>query len=140
MKKILVAVDGSKYSDAAVTMAGELAEKFGSKVTLLNVIKPLSVFHEEVEIVEDLQKDEARRILKKSKEILIDMEVDSKTLFRKGDLASEIVDLAKENDVDLIVVGSRGLSGIKMFLLGSVSKRVTEHAHCSVLVVREKSS
>lgn len=140
MKKILVAVDGSEYSNAAVKKAGELAEKFGSKVTLLNVIKPLSVFHEEVEIVEDLQKDEARRILRKSKEILLDMEVDSKTLFRKGDPASEIVDLTKENDVDLIVVGSRGLGGIKMFLLGSVSKRVTEHAHCSVLVVREKSS
>ncbi len=140
MKKILVAVDGSEYSDVAVKMAGELAEKFGSKVTLLNVIKPLSVFHEEVEIVEGLQKDEARRILRKSKEILIDMGVDSKTLFRKGDPASEIVDLTKENEGDLIVVGSRGLSGIKMFLLGSVSKRVTEHAPCSVLVVREKSS
>ncbi len=140
MKKILVAVDGSEYSNVAVKKAGELAEKFSSRVTLVNVIKTLSVFHEEVEIVEDLQKDEARRILRKSKEILIDMGVDSKTLFRKGDPASEIVDLARENDVDLIVVGSRGLSGIKMFLLGSVSKRVTEHAHCSVLVVREKSS
>lgn len=140
MKKILVAVDGSEYSNVAVKKACELAEKFGSKVTLLNVVKPLSVFHEGVEIVEALQKDEAMQILRKSKEILIDMEIDSKTLFRKGDPASEIVDIARENDVDLIVIGSRGFSGIKMFLLGSVSKRVTEHAHCSVLVVREKSS
>lgn len=140
MKKILVAVDGSEYSNVAVKKAGELAEKFGSKVTLLNVVKPLSVFHEGVEIVEALQKDEAMQILRKSKEILIDMEIDSKTLFRKGDPTSEIVDIARENDVDLIVIGSRGFSGIKMFLLGSVSKRVTEHAHCSVLVVREKSS
>ena len=140
MKKILVAVDGSEYSNVAVKKAGELAEKFGSKVTLLNVVKPLSVFHEGVEIVEALQKNEAMQILRKSKEILIDMEIDSKTLFRKGDPASEIVDIARENDVDLIVIGSRGFSGIKMFLLGSVSKRVTEHAHCSVLVVRKKSS
>ncbi len=140
MKKILVAVDGSNYSNAVVKKAGALADKFGSKVTLINVIKPLSVFHEEVEVVEDLQKDEARTILRKSKEALIDMGVDSKTLFRKGDPASEIVDLAKEDDFDLIVIGSRGLSGIKMFLLGSVSKRVSEHAPCSVLVVRSKGS
>ncbi len=136
MKKILVAVDGSNYSNTAVKKAGALADKFGSKVTLLNVIKPLSVFHEEVEVVEDLQKDEARTILRKSKEALIDMGVDSKTLFRKGDPASEIVDLAKEDDFDLIMIGSRGLSSIKMFLLGSVSKRVSEHASCSVMVVR----
>ncbi|MFQ5975608.1 MAG: universal stress protein [Candidatus Hydrothermarchaeales archaeon] len=140
MKKILVAVDGSEYSNAAVKKAGELAEKFGSKVTLLNVMKPLSVFHEEIEVVENLQKDEARSILRKSKDILLDMGIDSKTLSKKGDPANEIVDLAKENDVDLVVVGSRGLSGIKMFLLGTVSNRVSEHALCSVLVVREKGS
>jgi len=140
MKKILVVVDGSEYSDVAVKKTGELAEKFGSNVTLFNVITPLSVFHEGVEVVEGLQKDEAEQILKKSKEVLSDMGVDSKTLFRKGDPASEIVDFAREDDVDLIVVGSRGLSGIKMFLLGGVSKRVTEHAHCSVLVVRKKRS
>ena len=140
MKKILVAVDGSEYSNAAVKKAGEIAKKFGSKVTLLTVIKPLSVFHEQVAVVEDLQKDEATHILRKAKEILIDLDVEAKKLSRKGEPAHEIVEIARTDNVDLIVVGSRGLSGIKKFLLGSVSKKVLEHAHCSVLVVREKRS
>ncbi len=53
-----------------------------------------------------------------------------------GEPANEILEFAKESNVDYIVMGSRGLSGIKKFLMGSVSTRVMEHSHCSVMIVK----
>jgi len=58
------------------------------------------------------------------------------TLVRSGDPATELIQAADEHSAGLIIVGSRGLSGIERFLLGSVSERVLRHAHCSVLIVR----
>lgn len=62
------------------------------------------------------------------------MEVE--THARQGQPAEVIIDIANQEQADLIVVGSRGLTGIQRFLLGSVSSRVSEHAHCSVMIVR----
>ncbi|MEE8357814.1 MAG: universal stress protein, partial [Candidatus Hydrothermarchaeales archaeon] len=58
------------------------------------------------------------------------------TAIRMGEPANEILGFATENDIDYIVMGSRGLSGIKKFLMGGVSTRVMEHSHCYVLIVK----
>lgn len=137
MRKMLVAVDGSEYSLAAVEAAARLAAERGiEKVTLLNVIPttptpvgpmPTAAAPEDVEAWEVF--DQPQAILKQAGVVPL-------LLLREGDPANEIVEAAEKEGFDLIVVGHRGLSPITAFLLGSVSNRVVTHAPCSVLVVR----
>jgi nucleotide-binding universal stress UspA family protein len=61
---------------------------------------------------------------------------DVETTARQGDAADAIIDIAEESRADLIVVGNKGMTGAKRFLLGSVPNKVSHHAPCSVLVVR----
>jgi nucleotide-binding universal stress UspA family protein len=61
---------------------------------------------------------------------------DVETFARQGDAADAILDVAEEQRADLIVVGNRGMTGAKRFLLGSVPNKVSHHAPCSVLIVR----
>ena len=137
MKKMLVCVDGSDYSLAAVKAAAKLAAERGvKKVTLLNVIPTTPTPVGPVPtaaLPEDL---EAWEIFDRPRELLKQAGVEPLLLLREGDPAEEIVHAAKEGGFDLVVVGHRGLSPVKAFLLGSVSNRVVAHAPCSVLVVR----
>jgi len=137
MKRMLVAVDGSEYSLAAVKAAAKLAAERGIKsVTLINVI-PVAVSTVGVTVTAAPPEDiEAWEVFDKPKALLKAVGVEAKLLLREGDPADEIVNAAKEGGYDLIVVGHRGLSPVKAFLLGSVSDRIVRHAPCSVLVVR----
>jgi nucleotide-binding universal stress UspA family protein len=58
------------------------------------------------------------------------------TFAREGDAADAILDVAEETNADLIVVGNKGMTGTKRFLLGSVPNKVSHHAPCSVLIIR----
>ncbi len=138
--KILVALDGSQYSNKALLYALEVAKRFGSRLTLLHVVvRPLHVYGDEgVVLAEHPDKrleEEGKKILKKAKE-QTDMEgVSADTVLTAGDPGEEILRVSKD-DYDLLVLGSRGLSRVKAFLLGSVSHRVTHYAKCAVLVVK----
>jgi nucleotide-binding universal stress UspA family protein len=137
LKRMLVGVDGSEYSLAAVRAAAKLAAERGIKsVTLINVI-PVAVSTLGVTPVAAAPEDvEAWEVFDKPKALLKEAGVEAKLLLRTGDPANEILNVAKEGGYDLIVVGHRGLSPVQAFLLGSVSNRVVTHAPCSVLVVR----
>lgn len=137
MKRILVGVDGSKYSLDAVKAAAKLAsERHIKSVTLINVI-PTVVSEIGPSTVSVPPSDlEAWEVFEKPKAILNEAGVEARLLLREGDPAYEITQVAETEGYDLIVVGHRGLSPIKAFLLGSVSNRVVSHAPCSVLVVR----
>jgi nucleotide-binding universal stress UspA family protein len=65
-----------------------------------------------------------------------DAGLDVETFAREGDPADAILDVAEERDADLIVVGNKGMTGARRFLLGSVPNKVSHHAPCSVLIVR----
>ena len=137
MRKMLVAVDGSEYSLAAVKAAAKLAAEQGIKrVTLLNVIPVTYTTMGAVPAAAPPEDLEAWEVFDQPKEILKAAGVEPLLLLREGDPAEEIVQAAKEGEFDLIVMGHRGLSPVKAFLLGSVSNRVVAHAPCSVLVVR----
>jgi len=137
MKKMLVCVDGSDYSLAAVKAAAKLAAERGiKKVTLLNVIPTTPTPVGPMPTAAPPEDPEAWEVFDKPREILKGAGVEALLLLREGDPAEEIVQAAREGGFDLIVVGHRGLSPIKAFLLGSVSNRVVTHAPCSVLVVR----
>lgn len=137
MKRILVAVDGSMYGLAAVKAAAKLAAARGiESVTLINVIPVAVSTMGPAPVAAPPEDIEAWEVFQQPKAILKEAGVEARLLLREGDPAYEIVQVAQTEGYDLIVVGHRGLSPIKAFLLGSVSSRIVTHAPCSVLVVR----
>ncbi|MBS7649869.1 MAG: universal stress protein [Candidatus Bathyarchaeia archaeon] len=137
MKKLLVPVDGSESSNMAVKYACEIAHKFGSEITLLCVIPPPIVLGVEAGVIDYRPLEESgRTVIEKAKRMVESAGLSASTRLETGQVADIIVNIAKEEKTDLIIIGSRGLSGVKRFLLGSVSNRVSHHAPCPVLIVR----
>ncbi len=123
--KILVGVDGSDYSTWALMEAISIAKKFSGHVKVITVYKRG-------------QEDEANKTQLKARQLLDEENVDSSLSAILGSNASRaLVDTAKNEDFNLIVVGSRGLGSAAAFLLGSISKQVVSNASCNVLVVKK---
>ena len=136
ISKILVAVDGSKHADKAFEYASELAKKAGTNLLILHVFEELGNvgYSIDKEIgrnnIEMLQKYQSR-----AKKALTQTYVD--VMETKGnDVAEEILHTADKENIDTIVVGSRGISEAKEFLLGSVSCKVSHYAKRPVIIVR----
>jgi nucleotide-binding universal stress UspA family protein len=138
MRKILVAHDGSKPSEKALKRAFQIAEKFGSSLTVLSVIPELYLADimesDRARIVETLL-DDAKEMLAKIKHGHKGLHP-LKTLLKKGNPAQIVIEEAGKMKATLIVVGSHGRHGAQKFLLGSVSSKIVDHAQCSVLVVK----
>ena len=139
MKRILIAHDGSKSSEKALRKAFQIAETFGSSVTVLSVIP-------ELYLTELMEMDRARILETMAKETREMMEkikakpkkVKSlKTVIKQGDPADEILNVAEKMKADVIITGSHGRHGAQRFLLGSVSSKIVDHAACDVLVVKK---
>jgi nucleotide-binding universal stress UspA family protein len=123
--KILVGVDGSDYSTWALMEAISIAKKFSGHVKVITVYKRGHV-------------DEANKIQLKAKQLLDEEKIDSSLSSILGSNPSRaLVDTAKNEGFDLIVVGCRGLGSAAAFLLGSVSKQVVSKASCDVFVVKK---
>jgi nucleotide-binding universal stress UspA family protein len=139
-RSIVVGTDGSEAADEAVRQATDMASREGARLHLVTAypdpqflrVRVASVAHTETvdlrEVAESQLKRAARDALSKGVEV--------ETHVREGHPAEVIIDVANQEQADLIVVGSRGLTGIKRYLLGSVSSEVSHHAHCSVMIVR----
>ncbi|MGQ9544043.1 MAG: universal stress protein [Candidatus Bathyarchaeia archaeon] len=137
MKKILVPVDGSESSNMAVNYACNIAQKFGSEITLLCVTPPPIVLGVEAGVIDYRPIEESgRAVIEKAKRMVDSAGLSASTRLETGQVADIILNVAKEEGTDLIVIGSRGLSGVKRFFLGSVSNKVSHHAPCPVLIVR----
>jgi nucleotide-binding universal stress UspA family protein len=142
-ERILVAVDGSPQSMRAVDVAISLAKKYDSVLTALYVIHipfgetlyPRSLWHKD--FINDIKKDTAgwiEEIHKRGRESGI--EISSKMKETTESVPSEITKYAKEDKAGIIVVGSKGKSGMEKLFLGSVAAGVLAYAPCPVLVVR----
>lgn len=149
IKKILVAFDGSQSADRALDFALDLAEKYSAEIMILNVFdvpNPSLVMRGMVfapesteKYIEELRGSHGKILLeafKKSKKFSPKIKVSKKLL--EGRPADKIVETAREEGFDLIVLGSRGLGGIKEVFLGSVSDRVADEAPCPVLIVKDQ--
>ena len=146
--KILLATDGSESARAAVDCLLRFPFPRNSEVTLLTVIDRNVFKNEEVSSINEEQRDEleeTEKIVQVAAQELLAEEAtrltgagwsESREL-RIGHPAEEIVRLAEQLDSDCIIVGSHGTSGIKRFLLGSVSDHVLQYAPCSVLIVKK---
>lgn len=141
IKNILVPVDFSDFSADAIKYASELATSWDAKITLLNVIEeavlptvygvePVSIFQ-----VDNLLEESRKMILNLKKTHLVaHPDADAKIIV--GHAAISITDFAKENDMDLIIIPTHGLTGLKRFLIGSVAEHVVRNAPCAVLAVK----
>ncbi len=136
-EKILVAFDGSKPSEKALDAAIELAKKFGSVIYLVSVITlpDYAILKNEVAEVEEEEGKFYQELQNKAIESRKG-EVEIKPVIIYGHTADRLVDYAKSHNFDLIVVGSRGLSGTKRLLLGSVSDKISHCSPCPLLIVR----
>jgi nucleotide-binding universal stress UspA family protein len=141
---IVVGTDGSETAGEAVRQATELAKAVGAKIHLVSAFEPVGnqrLRQERQEIPEDVswmvnQREDVDATLREASEQIQQSGVEVETNARQGDPADAILDVAEEKNADLIVVGNKGMSGAKRFLLGSVPNKVSHHAPCSVMIIR----
>jgi len=155
LRRILLATDGSPYSQRAVEFLGRFPLPAGADVRVMHVLPPppFPVIVSEVgyvgpPLVQPLpfleesiaqrakEEQEGQAWLKRAVKTLRASGIAAMSVLRRGDAATEIIEYVKEQQVDLIVTGSRGLSRIKAWLLGSVSRKLVHYSGCSVLIVK----
>jgi universal stress protein A len=143
LKRIMVPHDFSPPSRQAFKYAFRFAKEFGSHLILLHVLEPVSLrSFVERPGAPAFSKKELASAEKNLRVLLSSAEVgglkETRSVLRTGIASHEIVEAAKDFDVDLIVIATHGYTGWKHFCIGSTAERVVRAAHCPVLVVREK--
>ena len=138
LKTILVALDGSEIAEKVIKTLGDLMLSSNTKVILCHVFPTPN---SEIELPADRPHPDSPKfsyfqIEKQMQSYQEKLPVNSELELVSGDPANEIIRLANIHKADLVVIGSRGLTGMTRIVLGSVSTQVMEEAHCSVLVVK----
>ena len=143
-KSIVVGTDGSDTATQAVRQAVDLARVLDAKIELVSAYEPVPaqrLAEERRQAPEDLQwainpREDVDATLDAAAALARDAGVSVDLYPRQGDPADAILDVAEEREADLIIVGNKGMTGAKRFLLGSVPNKVSHHAPCSVLIIR----
>jgi universal stress protein A len=143
IKKILAPTDFSPPSRKALHYALRFAEEFGSEVILLHVLEPvMPLTFEGLTMPSPAAEIESSDAAKSLKALVASARARGiagvRAIFRRGFASHEIVEAAKDLDVDLILIATHGYTGWKHFCIGSTAERVVRAAPCPVLVVREK--
>ena len=141
---IVVGTDGSETAGEAVRQATELASAVGAEIHLVSAFQPVGnqrLREERQQAPDDLQwmvneREDVEATLRQASEQIQKAGVKVDTSSRQGDPADAILDVAEEQNADLIIVGNKGMTGAKRFLLGSVPNKVSHHAPCSVMIIR----
>ena len=138
IEKILVAIDGSKNAYKALDYAIRLALDYEAELFLLTVVPDFEPKCDEETAYQRMLVERAESYIGSAKEEVEetyqDIKFETEIVF--GDPAEKIITTADKKQVDLIVLGSRGLSGVNRWVLGSISDRVSDYAHCTVLIVK----
>ena len=148
VRRILLAVDNSKFSEAASQLLIEQVRPNETEVRVLHVVEPLPFlvargiggYDPALDKVKEARTKQAENLVSKIAETLRAKGLKVSTAVAKGDPKSRILDAAEQWKAELIVLGSIGQTGLERFLVGSVSDAVARHAHCSVEVVRVRPS
>ena len=136
-KKILVPVDGSKYSERALEQACEISNVFDSELILVYVVEksiPINLLDRK-EYLEMLEKF-GNKVIDKANKILLKKRITAKTFLKKGNIVNEIEKIIKKEKCDLVIVGSRGLGSVTRLLIGSVSNKLAQSSSCSILIIK----
>lgn len=144
IRSILMPTDFSECADSALPYATSLARQMGARLICLHVIEalmppvgyaPVAETIPTLDINEQLEESATRELPKlAAREECAGLDVEE--VLAHGESASEIVRVAKEREVDLIVISSHGRTGLGRILFGSTAESVVRHAHCPVLVVK----
>jgi len=141
MKAIVVGTDGSDSAAQALLQAGDLAKSTGAKLHIVSAYEPVSG----VKLAEGAPASASWMVgpdvpvdslLEQAVGAMHTQGIEAEPHARRGDPADVLLQVAEEHAADLIVVGNKGMTGAKRFLLGSVPDKVSHHAPCSVLIVR----
>jgi len=158
IRRILLAIDASECSQRVLDFLGGSGHHpafplpGGISVTAAHVLAPVAVYprymptihqgqifvppDEELETIRAEEKSQGEALLRRSVKYLQQAGYEASSVLLSGDAATEIIEHAEKNKMDLIMVGSRGLSPAKAWLLGSVSRKLVHYASCSVLVIK----
>jgi nucleotide-binding universal stress UspA family protein len=142
--KILLPIDDSKFSEAAIQAVIAQAHSKDTEVRILHVVEPPSLlvardmtgYDATLEAVWDEETKQAQALVAKTAERLRSHGIKVTTVVQQGEPKSLIIDASEEWHADLIVLGSHGRKALDRFLLGSVSEAIARHARCSVEIVR----
>jgi nucleotide-binding universal stress UspA family protein len=141
---IVVGTDGSPTAGEAVRQATELAKATSSSIDLVSAYEPVAssrLREEQSQAPKDVEwmvnpREDVDATLRDAADTVREAGVEVQTFGREGDPADAILDVAEERNAGLIVVGNKGMTGAKRFLLGSVPNKISHHAPCSVLIIR----
>jgi nucleotide-binding universal stress UspA family protein len=136
-KNILIAVDGSEYSNKALAYARDMAQTCRATLWLVRVFAHPSdlLGYDDFEKIYAKRKCAGQLVLDAATERLGESDCEVREELVEGPEAESIINCAKNNQADLIIMGTRGMGGIKGLLLGSVSRKVIHYATCPVMVV-----
>jgi len=159
---ILIVTDGSEFSHQAVEFCANFPLPPGTSYHLLHVMPPQSlltpdtlaqvwnlsddsldlpiVTSQEVEAETEAVRIAGQAVLDDSNQILVAHDIQAKNTLLRGDAATEILQYAHNNLIDLIIAGSRGLSQVQSWLIGSVSRKLVHYGECSVLLVKQQQT
>jgi len=144
-RKVIVAFDGSKDSMKAVELAGSFAANYKSEITVVHVYSSPAVGFSaasgipipDYKALEDARKETAKVVLAKGVQLARGKGFEAKgELIEAPSVVEALVEFATSEKADLIIVGTRGMTGFKKLILGSVSSGLVNHAPCDVLVAR----
>jgi nucleotide-binding universal stress UspA family protein len=140
-RSILMALDRSPYKDKVVLYGATLAKILHARLIAIHVIERSPTIGLEDFVLKNYeasQRKDAENLLNEAKNLgnTIGSEINTDILVKSGSISETIIDYAKNNDIDLILVGTIGMSGLQKYLLGSVADKIITHAHCPVLAVR----
>jgi len=136
-KKILVPLDGSRYSEKALERACEFVDAFNSKLILIYVVEksvPINLLDRKEYL--NILKKFGNKTLQKANDRILKKGISAKSIIKEGNIAAEIDKVVKNEKCDLIIVGSKGLGAVTRFLLGSVSTKLAQSSSCSVMIVK----
>lgn len=157
LKKILFVTDGSENSQEALEYFSNFPTPKGTNISVMHVLPPAPSpelitqtwplgpeipypiprqLQAETQVWLGEEEEKGKELLRNTLQIIKERGVKANSVLARGDAATEIIEYVKENGIDLIVAGSRGLSRMRSWLLGSVSRKLVHYAGCSVLVVK----
>jgi nucleotide-binding universal stress UspA family protein len=135
-KKILVGTDGSDSATKAVSHAADMAGSMGAELVLIHAYPaPRTDVGSTFGRADAYPGQEIGQAVLRDAEKHFGTKIKTKSVLREGDPAEALIDVAEEEGADLIIVGNKGMTGAKRFLLGSVPNQVSHHAPCTVLIV-----
>lgn len=147
-RQLMIATDGSKCSQNAVLKGMELAKSMNAKVYSLYVLdtstyvpsllKKSAHLGSKWDVIEEMLRKEGNDAIQYAKKIAEDLGINCEGVLVEGDAAHEILEFAKQSNIDMIIMGTLGRGGLDRFLLGSVADKVVRHSKISVLVVKKE--